>query len=613
VRPRTARRAGILLAALLLVCAAPAAGGQAGLRWRLVQPQAPAGASCGEAAEACAGLPLDLGQVGDIEFFAPNRGVLVTAGNGSSVPAGVWGYNGVAWHELSTQCGATHGRIAWASAGEFWTVSDERPGQPADERGVLPPLEDDSLCRFTANPASGALEIVRSYAAPAFSASSYQPISAAACLSPSDCWFGGAPLPAPQPGAFALHWSGSALEAAPNPHAWSIPSIAAMEGQLLESASLPTEEVVGIDEEPIEILHPFLLYGVGSTAATELERLRPFAPGHVAVPEYVAGSYPAALAGLRLSSVAEPGGQESLWAAAGPATVAPKGSQPAALTVLHDAAGVWSQVLGPAVSASLASDPAELEEDLVSSIAAEPDGASAWIALQTQLEAQQPRATALATVAHVQADGTLAAEQLPTAGERAEGVPPQGSAAAMACPARNDCWLATSRGALYHLSEEGAQTLPADTSVEFNGPLVTYRPPDEGLPSQQTTTPGNAEESEALGAISAAPRLRLPSSETYRVQALPYTHARTRVLRGHVLEVSFVLTVKSRVRLLARRHAAVVSSTSVSTLPGGRCALRLELNPRRWPTKLEVRVRPLAPLPTEPASRSVNTITTGGS
>ena len=40
-------------------------------------------------------------------------------GQRDTVPAGVWLYNGVRWRELSTVCGATDGRIAWAGPDEF--------------------------------------------------------------------------------------------------------------------------------------------------------------------------------------------------------------------------------------------------------------------------------------------------------------------------------------------------------------------------------------------------------------------------------------------------------------------------------------------------------------
>lgn len=464
-RPRRASMAvalPTLVAALaLLASALPARADAQGLRWRLVAPERPPGlgACTGEGSPGC-GAPIELGRVGDIEFAQPNRGLLITAGNGDTVGPGIWEYDGSSWHQLASVCGASDGRIAWAGSQEFWTVSDGRPGQAADGEGLLPPLEDNTLCHFAPNPASGALEVARSYAAPAFQASSYQAMQAAACLTPQDCWFGGASLPSPEPGAFQLHWNGSALEAAPNVRAHAIQDIRGFAGRLLESDSLPAEEVLGADEEPLEILHPYVLYEI-PTANGELafEGLRPFTAGHVPLPEYPVNSFPAALAGMRLAVAAGPEG-ETLWAAAGPASSPPPGSQPGTLTLLRDLNGSWSQVLPSSSPGSLGG----IEEDLVSSTAAEPEGSSVWLALDTQADASDPSPSALATVLHVQADGSSTEEQLPSPAERAEGVAPQGAAAEIACPASNDCWLATTRERSFTSAKKPPRRCPSMTT-----------------------------------------------------------------------------------------------------------------------------------------------------
>ncbi|HTY96504.1 MAG TPA: hypothetical protein VMB91_05645, partial [Solirubrobacteraceae bacterium] len=176
--------------------------------WRLEQPTLP-GVEWG----------VPLGSVGDIEFLegSPNRGLLITSGTGGENPAvepGIWTYNGQGWHELSNKCGAAAGgRIAWAGPDDFWTVSDGRPGQAAEAAGTSEerpaPLAENTLCHFENG------QIVGSYAHPAFEADSYQLMRGAACLGPSDCWFGGDPMPEPVIGAFQLHWNGSSLEAEP--------------------------------------------------------------------------------------------------------------------------------------------------------------------------------------------------------------------------------------------------------------------------------------------------------------------------------------------------------------------------------------------------------------
>jgi hypothetical protein len=615
--PRGGLGTACLAAALALLALASHAGAQ-GLQWRLVQPQAPpppAGVTppelCPEGEQSgCARLPLELGRIGDIEFAAPNRGLLITAGNGATVKPGVWEYDGAAWHELATVCGASDGRIAWAGNSEFWTVSDGRPGQAANGEGLQPPLEDNTLCHFGSSQSGGPLEVLRSYAAPAFEASSYQPMQAAACLSASDCWFGGEQLPAPQPGAFTLYWNGASLEAEPDPAAHTVQDLRAFDGRLLESVGLPREEVQGKDEEPIEILHPYVLYEIAAEAGVPVfDGLRPFAPGHLALPEYAGESFPAALGALRLSADSEGGGGEALWAAAGPVGDPPNGSRVGALTLLHDASGTWSQVLGPQGTTALATDPANLEEDVVTAIAGEPGTSSAWLGLDTQLDASEPKAFARATVVHVEADGTLSEEQLPTAQELSEGVPPEGAAAGLACPAQNDCWLATTEGALFHLSEAGDQTLSLDGDSAFTGPVITTRPADEGLPQEQSGGAPNANPGEEEPLPSGDHSYRPPALERYRLAVAPYSDARSR-LRGTTLELSFHLPVKARVRLLAKRHASVVASTPTRVLAAGERTLRLRLDRHQWPTKLDLQVNPLAALPTVPAARSVNTLVT---
>jgi hypothetical protein len=608
---KASRTVGALLMtlALLMIFAsalAPSASAQ-GLQWRLEQPHPPIPPTNVPGSET----PIGLGRVGDVEFTAPNRGLLITDGNGSTIPAGVWDYNGQGWHELADVCGATDGRIAWAGPEEFWTVSDGRPGQAANGQGQLPPLEDDTLCHFAFNQASGKLEVIGSYAAPAFQASSYQPMDAAACTGPSNCWFAGSPLPAPQPGAFHLHWTGSSLEAQPNAAAHAIGDMNVFEGRLLESLSLPLEEPQG-NPEPIEILHPFVLNEI-SSGATTFAGLRPRSARELPLPEYAIEegeeSFPPALGPLQLSS-----GGGSLWAAAGPASQIPKGSLPGQLTVLRDSGGVWSQVLGPETEngESKKLDPPELAEDVVNSIAAEPSGEGAWLALDTVLDARDPKPTELATVAHVTAEGTLAVEQLPSAAERAAGVAPKGAAAKIACPAQNDCWLVTTQGWLFHLSEEGTRTLPTDEAAAFNGSLLTFRPEDEGLPQVQSDAPPSDDSGLEESVPPVTSTVTKQTVEPFATVAVPLlTDLHTKLVHGTTLQLSFHLAVKARVRLLAKRHAKTVASTPTRTLNAGKRVLELRLNRRLWPTKLDLETHALAPLPTvSTRSSSVETVST---
>jgi hypothetical protein len=595
--------AGALAAVAVLSAGTFAASaGAEGLQWRLEQPEPPAqaGESCQPTPATTCRTPIGLGRIGDIEFSAPNRGLLITDGNGSTVPPGVWAYNGQGWHELANVCGATDGRIAWAAEDEFWTISDGRPGQVAQANGILPPLADDTLCHFArsepANPASP-LEVVKSYASLAFQASSYQAMHAAACIDPNDCWFAGEPLPKPQIGAFHLHWNGSSLEAEPNTRVETVDDMRVFQGSLYESIGLPLEESGETERTIEEILHPSVLQEVAPEGATPtFVALHPRSSTNRILPEYRSGSEPQALGFLHLSA-----DEDSLWAAAGPVAKPPEGSKPGTLTVLNDSGGIWSQVLGPEVPETVEPDPPSLAEDVVNSIAAEPASSSAWLALDSQEDAERPNPTEVATVVRISSDGSLAEEQLPSEAEGSEGVGPKGAAYRVVCPAQNDCWMATTQGWLFHLSEAATRTLPADTDPAFNGPLITYRPPDEGVPQETLDTlpidDSGLEEPHAPSA--AALTVKLTPVNTFAEVELPLlSHERTRIIHGTTLELTFHLAVKARIRLIAKRHKSVVASTSMQTLKAGNRSLELKLNRNRWPTKLELQNHALAPLPT---------------
>ncbi|HME01752.1 MAG TPA: hypothetical protein VKG38_01805, partial [Solirubrobacteraceae bacterium] len=406
-----------LFAALALVVLLALAGGvghagAAGLAWRLEQPPPPEG-----------GTPIPLGHVGDIEFDAPNLGLVITAGNGSTIKPGLWAYTGKGWHELSIVCGASDGRIAWAGPDEFWTISDGRPGQAAGPLGELPPLEDDTLCRF----ANGS--VVESFATLAFQANSYEPMHAAGCIDPSDCWFAGDPLPEPlAPGAFHLHWNGHAMTAQPDQEGHGVHDMRLFDGHLYESVQLLAE-----DREPSE--SPEL----GKPSA--LHRIEPANNGSpfklIFNSELELPKPGIAFEFLHLGA-----GPEALWAAAGPSF---EGETSAQVTVVRCtppappsangscSEGEWQQLIG-AKAEEEAKEKGESRgepiptQDAVTAIAAEPGGGGAWIALDTPQDAETPSPNARALIAHVSANGTVSEEQeLPGAGT------PRGAAAKLAC------------------------------------------------------------------------------------------------------------------------------------------------------------------------------------
>jgi hypothetical protein len=538
--------------------------------------------------------PIGLGRIGDIEFWAPNRGLLITAGNGSTIPPGVWAFDGAGWHELANVCGATDGRIAWEGPDAFWTVSDGRPGQAANPaNGEAAPLADNTLCHFAGG------QVVDSYAALAFQPTSYQPMHAAACFGPGDCWFGGDPLPEPQVGAFQLHWSGSALTPEPEPQGHAVQDMRLYGNHIYESVRLAAGDQLTDPEPPLDppVLHRIAPAGSQPTFTS----LQPSSALGGPIPEYDPGEFPAALDFLHLSASAQ-----ALWAAAGPAANPPEGSALGEPVVLRYAGGAWTQLLG-AQADPPSGNP--LAGYVVQGIAAEPGGEGAWLALDTAADAAQPSPLAPATVARIAADGTIS--DLQTLPQSSEGVANKGAAASITCPAPHECWMTTTQGWLFHLAP-AESSLPLDGDPAFAGP-ITYRPPDEGLPQVVPDAPpvddsGLVEEPPVYGVEAGIPTAT--PTATVTLPLLSDLHSRVR--HRTTLELSFKLAVKARVQLLAKRHKRVVASTAMRTLAAGPRHLVLRLDPHSWPTKLDLKTHALAPLPTVKATSPAagNSVTT---
>jgi hypothetical protein len=609
---RRTPKLALLLAALaigagVIAGAARAEGGDGEATWRLEQPLPP------PLGEAQSNVPIGLGKIGDIEFWAPNRGLLITAGNPPSIPPGVWAYNGVGWHELSNQCGASDGRIAWAGPDEFWTVSDGRPGQSTSEG--KPPLEDNTLCHFAGG------QIVASYASLAFLPSSYQAMHGAACLGPEDCWFGGNPLPDGQTGAFHLHWDGHSLRAEAGPQGHAVESMRPFAGAIYEGVQIQREDLLGESEPPTEpsFIHEIEPAGVLPTFVS-LFPVGPLLPNEPRLPIYASGETPEALDYPRLGA-----DERALWAAIDP-TPEPSESTLGEVTILRDEAGEnWTQLIGPNTDPE-AQNPFTNEggestkNELVQAIAAEPPTAEegsegtehAWLALASG-EQKKAGARSPATVARLSSTASVTErENLPSKEDVERGVGPKGYASKIACPAPHDCWMATSNGWLFHLAPEGERQLPQDTDPAFNG-LISFRPEDQGVPQTLPDAPPE-DNSGLLGELQReAPKPKEEKTHEETLITLPLlSRVHTKLVHGTTLELSFHLAAKARVRLLAERHRRVVAKTGWHTFDAGTRRLLLRLNRREWPTKLNLKTKLLGKLPTTSTRGPGNdTVSTG--
>jgi hypothetical protein len=516
------------------------------------------------------GRPLEL------SFWTPNRGLMQVAGN-ASVSPGLYSFDGRAWHQLATVCGATgtQGGIAWAGPTEFWTISDASPGVASS----------GALCHFR----DGA--VVGSHGAPnvpGFRAAG----NAAACLSAADCWFGGNQYESPDGsriGAFHLHWDGGALTPVYAPQGRAVSDLLAHAGRIHESVFVgpaPGVASAPVLSEPEAV--PALLHRIdGGLFGND-----PWTPSPLdGVPDD--GTELRALDSDGATAWAVGGGARSGPAAAG-GNVA---RTPVAARLDGDG---WSdlRVHGDGIGLG----------EVFGDVAAVPGTQTAWATLVDDSDGSrgQPR------VAFIAADGALAVQQL--AGDND---PLRGGAAQVDCPSATDCWLATARGYLYRL---GGEAYPPDEDPAFQG-TITERP-NEGAAQFVPDTPPQDDsrlfappvelppiDSEPPPTCRRPPRL-MAGVRAPRVTRVPGQARGARDPRFR-LEIRFRLARRAKVALIAERRTRaaadrrgadrraatrrattrVVARTRLRTLGAGPRSAVVIVRRTTWPTRLRFVVR----------------------
>jgi hypothetical protein len=580
------------------------ASAEGGAVWRF----APALAPPPPAGVASAPYPVPLGEVGQISFWAPNRGMLITGGTAPSgaVASGLYAYDGVSWHQLSTVCGGARGRIAWAGPDEFWTIADQRAGQiKARPGGSLAAI---SLCHFLNG------QVVGSYAMPLEQPDSYVEMDAAACFSPSDCWFAGKDG---NGGSFHLHWGGSEVTTVYDPEDHAVTSMTAFQGKLYEGLALGPEDSYLAEENQG---HPAVMRTIAPTGQASSCNGSPstfcdvFAFAGQPLPVYPSGVPPSALGGFDLATDGSPlgAGATQLWAGADPV----RGASRASVTILHEAQGSWSQVIptaggssplgGAQLNGSGTDQQTSQETAVDGAIAPEPGTGSAWLSLSGS-------GGETAQVALLEANGTIAeTDNLPGPQDP---VGFRGYAGPAACPVVHDCWMVTTQGWLFHLTD-GAQQ-PQDVDPNFAG-VIAYRPADAGVPVVYPDVPpidNSLANQQPPPAPVGPPEHALAPTVKYKKRKPLLLHVKSRFLHHRVLMISFTLTARAHVQLVGRRNSTIVARTPNESLHAGRHQLSLSLDPAHWPTKLQFKATPIGvPAPSggeAGGSGSNNTVSTG--
>jgi hypothetical protein len=579
---------------IALLAMAASAGAARAASWQFTPVDAPVP----PAGTANAPYPVPLGQVGQLSFWAPNRGLLITGGTeatGGVVPAGLYAYDGVSWHLLSSVCGGAYGRIAWAGPDEFWTISDQRAGQVTGT--AAQDLDSLSLCHFLDG------QVVASYAEPLGQVDSYEQMDAAACTGPDDCWFGGQDTTGPDPGAFQLHWDGAALTALQEPEDHAVDDMTDYHDQIYESVRLaPT------DTNPsTAVLHRI------TTAADPFSDVYTFGSGPSSpdevLPEYGSGVSPDALEGFSLSTDggALGAGATQLWAVANPESVVPTGSQPGSLTILHNDVTGWSQVTpggsggsGPSCAPvpgevtdenAPLTDRADLTGTSGGSVAALPGTDEAWLSLKDSGVASPSNPTGgLPEMALVDTAGCVTEldDQFPQQPDQSDA---PGATGPVACPAADDCWMATAAGWLYHYTD-GTQ-LAQDTDPNFTG-VITTRPADAATPTVYADVPPPDDSGTTVPAPPVATPVTGAHGKSAKAKPL-LTHVKFHLIRRHtVLVMSFRLSARARVQIVAERKQQVVARSRRAVLKPGRRSVHLKLNPKHYPTHIKINAKPVA-------------------
>ena len=554
------------LAAGALIAFAIASAGTSVARaagsWRLEQPPPPTGAA----------FKVPLGTPDDMEFYAPNEGLLSLEGNAVVAP-GLFFWNGRDWHQLSTVCGGAGeaSRIAWAGPDEFWTITE--PSEPRVGSGL-------ALCHFKDG------VVVGSYSTALQSPDPFRPMDAAACDGPDDCWFAGIGSQDPSGqriGAFHLHWDGTNLISSYQPQGRGVSGLAFFDETFYESAFVGAQEGDTID--PVTL-------GTPEPGGPDL--IHKLVEGTFADTSFVPHQYPGVPSdGTELLSAKSDGGE--LWfsgggAASGPA--APKeGSVPSPPVAVRLDGSFLQQV---PIDTSLFGS-----EDRFIDIAPTPGAEAAWVADQPY--SQRGSTTAKAKVALIAGNGTTTLDTLPVSGAG------RGSAQLVAATGPEEAWLATSAGWLFHYSN--GTVLPEDTDPNWAG-TITVRPNESVAQFVPDTLPPDDSQLFAPPPVAVE---QAASAETPVAEVIPALLKDIEVSRhGLTVTVSFDLTSLADVQLVAKRHGKAIAKTAKERLKAGRHALKLSFSAKRWPTGLSFKTKELTKPKPVPVTACENTPTSAG-
>ena len=166
---------------------------------------------------------------------------------------------------------------------------------------------------------------------------------------------------------------------------------------------------------------------------------------------------------------------------------------------------------------------------------------------------------------HIDAQGELLSEwTLPAAQNEPKASGYKGAVAQIACPQPKATagWRPRRAGCFTSRPPASARS-PASGDPDFQH-LISFRPPDQGLPQVPPTRRLPTSRVFTNAASRKSARSPKPSPPESQVTLPLLSHVHSRLLRGAKLQLSFHLSVKARVRLVAQRSRKVVAADRVS-------------------------------------------------
>ena len=121
--------------------------------------------------------------------------------------------------------------------------------------------------------------------------------------------------------------------------------------------------------------------------------------------------------------------------------------------------------------------------------------------------------------------------------------------------------------------------------------MIAFRPSDAGVPVVLPDSPP-PDDSLANQPPPVQPPAQKPKKrKAKRKPAAKAEHVKLRLVHRTTLQLTFTLTARAHVQLVAERRGKAVAHTPRRAYKRGRHVLLLHLDVHHWPTKLDLRVR----------------------